>query len=78
MSEILARALIAHLVRRGDLDQIEIDEIAEGLDAAGEPDAAHLCRLAFVEALAPSQSEWEAERRRARMRVISDGGNPPD
>jgi hypothetical protein len=76
VSEVLARALISHLVRRGDLEQAEISEIADKLDGAGEGDAAHLCRLAFVEAHAPSQSEWEAERRRARMRVVpSDGGN---
>jgi hypothetical protein len=77
VSEILARALIAHLVRRGDLDQDEINDIADRLDEAGEEDAAHLCRVAFVEALAPAQAEWAAERsgkraeeRRARMRVV--------
>lgn len=66
------------LVRRGDLDADDIDAIATDLEAVNEREAAHLARAAFVEALAPTQSEWEAERRRARMRAVPpDGGKAP-
>lgn len=75
-AEPLILALITQLVRRGDLDADDIDQMATGLEEEGEGEAAHLCRAAFVEAHAPSASDWNAERARARMRLIkTDGGN---
>lgn len=68
-------ALMAHLVKRGDLDADEIEDMATALEGAGKPVAARLCRASFIQAIAPTQSEWEAERRRARFEVVSDGGN---
>lgn len=68
-------ALLRHLVREGALDADDIGAIAGDLDSRGEQDAAHQVRVALIEAHAPSQSEWEADRRRNRFHVIaSDGG----
>jgi hypothetical protein len=39
---------------------------------------AHMAVMLPIEAQAPTQSEWTAEQRRTRMRLISDGGNPPE
>lgn len=72
MASPLTIALIEQLVRVGVLDADDIGEMAERLEASGDSEDAHLCRAAFVQALAPTQSEWEAERRRARMRVVED------
>lgn len=76
MPSPLTIALIEQLVRVGVLEADDIDEMASRLEASGDRDDAHQCRTAYVQALAPSASDWEAEQRRARMRVISDGGNP--
>ncbi|WP_066795063.1 hypothetical protein [Sphingomonas soli] len=82
----MIRALVRQLVRKGDLDADDIDAIAADLDARNEATAAHMARASFVEGLAPSQSEWEAERsgrrideRRARLHVVpADGGKAHD
>jgi hypothetical protein len=73
----LTEALIEQLVRVGVLEAEDIDEMAARLDAGDRREDARAARIAFVQAQAPSDSEWEAERRRARMHVVSDGGNPP-
>lgn len=68
-------ALMAHFVKRGDLDADDIESIATALEDRRKPEAARLCRTSFVYASALSPSEWEAEQRRARFEVVSDGGN---
>lgn len=75
MPEPIATALIAHLVRIGVLDGDDIDAIGKTLDADGETEAAHEARCAFLEAGAPTASEFRADQARARFRVVADGGN---
>jgi hypothetical protein len=72
-SDPISLALIRHLCRDGSLDGAGIDQIAADLDADGLSDEAHAVRCQMLQAAAPSQSEWEAERRRSRMGLVSDG-----
>jgi hypothetical protein len=75
-SQTIALALIRQLCRAGALDAAEIEAIAAALEADGAPDDAHLVRCEMLNAVAPTQSEWEAEQRRGRMRIVPpDGGN---
>lgn len=77
-SDPLADAILAHLIRKGILEEADAVEIADRLDAMGEESAAHMARCAIVRAREPSQADWEAERRRSKLRLITpDGGNEP-
>ncbi|WP_447724628.1 hypothetical protein [Sphingomonas koreensis] len=78
MSSPLTRALLEQMIRTGLLDADDIDEMATRLDAAGNTDDARIARATFLQAHAPSQSEWEVEQRRAQIRAIPDGGNRTD
>lgn len=75
MAEPLAEALIAQLVRSGVLSDGDIAAIADALDAANEPDAAHQARVSMIEAQAPTDANWNAEKRRSRLHIVPDGGN---
>lgn len=69
--------LILQLVRNGTLGQDDLDQIAAGLEAEGETDAAHAVRAAPFEAFPPDEAEW----RRSKLKVVSsgpDGGNRGD
>lgn len=77
MADPLTVALIEQLVRSGTLGADDIDDMAARLEAEGDTESARAARAAFVRASAPSQSEWEAQRRRARIRAVPDGGNEP-
>lgn len=63
------------LIRSGAITDDMIQTVATRLEAddteSGEI-AAHQARMLPIEADAPTRSEWEAERRRARMRVVSE------
>lgn len=75
-SDPLSGALLAHLIRKGVLDESDAIEIADKLEEMDEPEAAHQARCAWLRANEPSQSDWQAEQRRNRFRVIeADGGN---
>lgn len=68
-------ALIRQLCRDGILDSDGIDAIAADLEARGLADKAHAVRCELLQAEAPTQAEWEAERRRSRFAVVEpDGG----
>lgn len=72
--EPIAYHLLLQLIRRGDLDQSDIDEMAARLDAEGAEDEAHAVRAAPLEAF----PESEAEFRRSKLTLIrneADGGN---
>lgn len=74
----LVMALLAQLVRSGTFTAADIDEMATDLEAAEEHEAAGLARAAYVEAMAPTPSEWAAERARRTFRIVdTDGGNEP-
>lgn len=77
MPDTLTIALLEQLVRSGLFDADDIDDMATRLDAAGETDAGRIARATFLQAMAPTQAEWEAERRRARFAIVPDGGNGP-
>lgn len=65
-AEEIVMALIVQLLRRGLIEPSDIEAMGEGLSE----EAAHLANCAVVEAAAPSQSEWQAERARSRFRVV--------
>lgn len=69
LAEEVVVALLTQLLRKGLIDEDDLEAMCAGL---GE-DAAHQIRCCFLEAAAPSQSEWEAERARARFRVVKGG-----
>jgi hypothetical protein len=69
-SDELVLALIVHLLRQGVIDQDGVAEMAAGVS----DDAAHLVNCAVVEASAPKESDWRAERARCGFRVVEGGG----
>lgn len=73
----MIRALAIQMLRSGVLSPEDIVAASSDADAGGDPVLAHELKCLIAEAAAPSTTEWEADRRRARMRVVaSDGGNP--
>lgn len=71
LAEELFTALAAGLIRKGLLDESDIEAMCAGLTE----DAAHQLRCCLIEAAAPTQSEWAAEQARRGFRVIrNDGG----
>jgi hypothetical protein len=80
VAEDMLLGLTTALVRKGVLDATDIAAAAADIEAAGTESAkvaAHLLRLAVVEAASPDQSDWDAQRRRAGMHLVADGGNKP-
>jgi hypothetical protein len=78
IAEDMLIGLTTALIRKGVLDETDIGAAAAEIEAGGSESsrmAAHLLRLAAIEAAAPDQSDWEARRRRAQMHVVADGGN---
>lgn len=78
IAEDMLIGLTTALIRKGVIDEADIGEAAAEIEAGGSESsamAAHLLRLAAIEASAPDQTDWEAKRRRAQMRVVTDGGN---
>jgi hypothetical protein len=85
----LFRELIHELVRADIISDDMIDSVRERFDAqarihegteTGEKfeQLAHMATVLPFEAAAPSPAEFHAEQRRARMRVVSDGGKAQD
>jgi hypothetical protein len=74
IGEKLAMALGEALLRKGMLDA---DDLAAAAERSDDETVAHLLSCMVIQAAAPSQAAWEAERRRSQMRVIrsDDGGN---
>lgn len=79
LPERILRALVIQMLRSGTLPQSDIEAAADEAEAEGDDETSHNLRCLLIRASAPRQSEWEAERRRARMRLVpTDGGNPTD
>lgn len=77
ISDRVLLALIRQLIRSDAIDTDDIIAAADDLKARGDDDAAFVLMATIVEAHAPSQSDWEAERRRGRFRVVETrDGNP--
>lgn len=70
-------ALIRRLCAEGVISSDDVDAIAEDLDERGEAEVAHAVRCEFIQAIAPSESDWQAEQRRSRFEIVPtpDGGN---
>jgi hypothetical protein len=69
----MASALTRAMIRKGLLEDSDIADAADELEAAGEQTAAHVMRCAAIEAKAPAQSDWNADRARKRFRLIEGG-----
>tara|TARA_Y100001951_G_scaffold100969_1_gene105153 strand:- start:1307 stop:1537 length:231 start_codon:yes stop_codon:yes gene_type:complete len=68
-------AMLSHDLRTGTKDADDINAIADWLDERGESEEAHVVRCALIYANVPSQSDWEAQKRRERFEIVPDGGN---
>jgi DUF1680 family protein len=74
--------MVRELYRRGVITDDMVAAVAERFgsradranfgDAAVADHCAHMAVMLPIEASTPTQSEWEAERRRARLRVVED------
>lgn len=69
LAEEIVMALIVQLLRRGLIDETDIEAAAAGLSE----EAQHLVNCAIIEAAAPPESEWSAEQARSRFRVVKPG-----
>lgn len=81
ISERMLRAFLIQMIKAEAVDPDDIAEAADQLDKDGDEEAAHAMRCIIVEAAAPSQEDWEAERRRRRFRVVdgpAEGYKPAD
>lgn len=72
LADRMLRALLVQLLRADAIDPDDILAASDNLASSGDEEAAHAMRCLIVESLAPEQSEWEADQRRARFRVVSD------
>lgn len=73
LAERMLRAFLKQMIRTDAVAEDDMVEVVEALHKAGDPEAAHAMAALILEANAPDQSDWEAERARARFHVI--GGN---
>lgn len=77
LAERMLKALLIQMLRSDAMDPDDITEAADALADAGDEEAAHELRCMIVEAVAPSPSDWQADKARSRFRSI-DGGKPPE
>lgn len=69
IAEELATALIVRLMRLGVITDKDVLEMTAGLSE----EAQHMANALIIEAMAPQDSDWKADRARARFRVIEGG-----
>jgi hypothetical protein len=77
VSERIVGALITQMIRSGMIPDDDVIAAADALEESGDEDAARVMRAMILYAHAPSQTDWEAERRRNRFHV-HDGGKSDD
>ncbi|MYL97068.1 hypothetical protein GR702_04680 [Novosphingobium sp. FGD1] len=77
LAERMLRAFLTQMIRTEAVDPDDIQDAADRLERDGDIEAAHAMRCLIVEANAPEQSEWLADRARARFHAI-DGGKADD
>ena len=77
LSERMLRAFLKQMIKTEAVDPDDMVEIVEALHREGDEDAAHAMAALIVEANAPDQSDWEAERARARFHVIQGNDGKP-
>lgn len=76
LSERAIFALIRQLIRSDAIDTDDVVAAADELTARGDDSAAFALKALIVESSAPRTSDWQADKRRARFRVIDNDGNP--
>lgn len=77
LAERMLRAFLTQMIRTEAVDPDDISEAADRLDREGDEEAAHALRCLILQAAAPEQSDWNADRARARFHAI-DGGKAED
>lgn len=77
LAERLLRAFLTQMIRSEAVDPDDLIEAADRLERGGDEEAAHAMRCLIVEANAPEQSDWQADRARALFHAI-DGGKSED
>lgn len=77
LSERMLRAFLIQMIRSEAVDPDDLIEAAEALDKEGDEEAAHAMRCIPLAAAAPDTSDWQADQRRARFRVIEPEGGKP-
>lgn len=75
MDDEAVAALLTEMLRAGALDPAIVQAAADRCEREGHDMAAHRLRCLELEANATPEGEWSAQRARARLRVVSDGGN---
>lgn len=73
LAERMLRAFLSQMIRIEAVDPDDISEAADRLDREGDEEAAHALRCLILQAASPEQSDWNADRARARFHVV--GGN---
>lgn len=73
-AEHVLTAVLVQMIRSGTLAPDDLERITQDLDDDGRA----FIDAMIVKAAAPSQSEWEAGRRRARFSIVPDGGKKPE
>jgi len=66
LAEELVMALLVQMIRKGLVDEDDIEAMVQGLS----DEAGHMASCAIVEAAAPQASEWKADQARARFHVV--------
>lgn len=78
VSERVVMALITQMIRSNIVPTNDVMAAADALEEDGDEEAARVMRATILYAHAPSQSEWEAERARARFHVIEGDDGKSD
>ncbi len=79
LAERMLAAFLAQMIRADAVDPDDIAEAANRAERNGDPEAAHALRCVILQAAAPEQSDWAADRARARFHVIDgDSGKADD
>lgn len=79
LAERMLAAFLTQMIRTEAVDPDDIAEAADKLGNDGDEEAAHALRCVILEAAAPDQSDWQADRARARFHVIDgDSGKGTD
>lgn len=74
LAERMLRAFLTQMIRSEAVDPDDILEAADRLERSGDEEAAHALKCMIVEASVPEQSDWQADRARARFHVIDGNG----
>ena len=74
LAERMLRAFLSQMIRIEAVDPDDISEAADRLDREGDEEAAHAMRCLILQAAAPEQSDWNADRARARFHVVDGNG----